>query len=180
MLAFLFGRYRRIESRTVPVVIGFSVVMLALRLLLAMPFWASGQTRWVSFPTKIASSTTYLFENLFVLHFGLFELPIPFPVLTAYVTSVAEIVLPVAIVLGIFTRLGALMLFAMSVVIELVFPKAFINLTDPMNSHALWMAYGLLIFWFGPGLFSLDWLAWRFVLPGRFGTGAAARGKTAK
>ena len=171
MLAFLFGRYRPVETRGLLAVLGFGAAMLALRLLLAAPFWASGQTRWVQFPTELASSTTYLFANLFVLHFGFFELPIPFPAFTAYVTALAEIVLPVAIVAGLFTRLGGLALFVMSVVIELVFPDAFINVADPMNSHALWMAYGLAIAWFGPGAFSLDWLARRYVLPRVAGAG---------
>ena len=167
MLSYLFGRFDPIERRSLPAILGFGLVMLALRILLAAPFWASGQTRWVSFPTQIASSTTYLFQNLFVLHFGFFEMPIPFPVLTAHVTALAEIVLPVLIVIGLVTRLGGLALFAMSVVIQLVFPEAFINFADPMNSHALWMAYGVLIAWFGPGMFSLDWLVRRFALPAR-------------
>ena len=165
MLALLLGRYRPIETRPLAVVLMFGVVMLALRVLLAQPFWASGQTRWVSFPTEIATTTIYLFQNVFVLHFGFFDAPIPFPLLTAWITSVAEIVLPVLLVIGLMTRLGALALFAMSVVIELVFPEAFINFADPMNSHALWMAYGLVIAWFGPGVFSLDWLIRRFALP---------------
>lgn len=165
MLSYLLGRFDPVERRSLPMIFGFGLIMLALRLLLAQPFWASGQTRWVSFPTKIASSTTYLFENLFVLHFGFFEMPIPFPVLTAHVTALAEIVLPVLLVIGLLTRLGGLALFGMSVVIQLVFPEAFINFADPMNSHALWMAYGLLVAWFGPGAFSLDWLVRRTVLP---------------
>ncbi len=164
MLALLLGRYEPVENRALPVVFAFGAAMLIVRLLLAAPFWASGLTRWVSFPTEIASSTTYLFANLFVLHFGFFEMPIPFPEFTAYVTALAEIILPVLLVLGLFTRLAGLALFAMSVVIELVFPEAFINFADPMNSHALWMAYGLAITWFGPGILSLDWLTRRFAL----------------
>ena len=162
MLSLIFGRFNPIERRSVPAILGFGVVMLVIRLLLAQPFWASGQTRWVSFPTKIASSTTYLFENLFVLHFGFFEMPIPFPEVTAHVTALAEIILPVLLIVGILSRFAGLALFGMSVVIQLVFPEAFINFADPMNSHALWMGYGLLIAWFGPGVFSLDALARRF------------------
>lgn len=166
MLDLAFGRFKPIENRAMPAIIAFGLVMLAARVLLAMPFWASGQTRWVSFPTRISSTTTYLFQNEFMLHFGLFDMPIPFPLFVAHVTALAEIILPVLIILGLLTRLGGLALFAMSVVIELVFPDAFINFSDPMNSHALWMAYGLAIAWFGPGPFSLDWLVRRFVLPG--------------
>lgn len=164
MLAYLLGRFEPVDKRALPIVLVFGAVMLGLRLLLAAPFWASGQTRWVSFPTEIASSTTYLFTNLFVLHFGFFEAPIPFPGFAAHITALAEVILPVLLVLGLFTRLAGLALFGMSVVIELVFPEAFINMTDPMNSHALWMAYGLAIAWFGPGIVSLDWLARRLTL----------------
>ncbi|MBU1176376.1 MAG: DoxX family protein [Alphaproteobacteria bacterium] len=164
MIELVFGRFPPVERRGLVAILGFGAVMLAIRLLLAQPFWASGQTRWISFPTKIATSTTYLFENVFVLHFGLFDMPIPFPLLTAHVTAMAEIVLPVLIVLGLLTRLGALALFAMTVVIQLVFPDAFFNATDPMNSHALWMAYAVVLVVCGPGVFSLDFLLRRIGL----------------
>lgn len=164
MIDWVLGRYRPIERRALWQILAFSAVMLVVRLLLAQPFWASGQTRWVEFPTQLASSTTYLFANEFMLHFGLFTMPIPFPIFTAWVTGLAEIILPVLIVIGLFTRLGGLALFAMAVVIQLVFPEAFVNFTDPRNSHGLWMAYGLAIAWFGPGMFSLDWLVRRFGL----------------
>lgn len=165
MIEFVFGKFAPAERLSILRFVVFSAVMLGVRLLLAQPFWASGQTRWISFPTELSGSTLFLFKNLFVLHFGFFELPIPFPELTAWVTSLGEVILPIVIVLGLFTRLGGLALLAMSIVIELVFPAAFINLTDPMNSHALWMAYGLAIVICGPGLFSLDFLVRKFGLP---------------
>ena len=165
VLDVIFGRFRPLESRGASFALGGGIVLLACRLLLAAPFWASGQTRWVHFPTEISGSTLYLFENLFVLHFGLFDLPIPFPVFTAHVTALAEIILPVLLVAGLFTRFAALGLFAMSVVIELVFPEAFFNQVDPLNSHALWMALGLVLTWAGPGVLSLDEGVRRFILP---------------
>lgn len=160
---WILGRNPRLERAGMPVLISASLVLLAVRMLLAQPFWASGQTRWVQFPSEISSSTLYLFSNIFVLHFGLFEMPIPFPGLAAWVTSVCEIVLPILVVAGLFTRLGALALLAMTIVIQLVFPEAFINMTDPMNSHGLWMAYALVLAVFGGGVFSADALARRLL-----------------
>ncbi len=156
IVGLIFGRFRPLENKGMTQFIAASLLLLGLRLLLAKPFWASGQTRWVNFPTDISGSTLYLFQNEFILHFGLFDMPIPFPVLVAWMTALAEIVLPVLLVLGIATRLWALALLAMSIVIQLVFPEGFINVTDWMNSHALWMAYALVIVICGPGALSLD------------------------
>lgn len=160
MLDLILGRYRSIEGRAMPQVLIFGAVMLVLRVLLAKPFWASAQTRWVDFPsgflTKLSSSTTYLFNNLFELHFFWGTMPIPFPEFTAYMTAVGEVILPIFVVLGLFTRLGAIGLLGMTCVIQLVFPEALINFSDPMNSHLFWMILAALVAYFGPGLFSID------------------------
>lgn len=160
MLDFILGRYRPIEGKTMPQVLIFGAVMLVLRVLLAMPFWASAQTRWVDLPsgflTNLSSSTTYLFKNLFELHFFWGTMKIPFPEFTAYMTGVGEVILPILVVAGLFTRLGALGLLAMTCVIQLVFPEALINLSDPMNSHLFWMILAALIAYFGPGIFAID------------------------
>jgi len=168
MLDLLLGKFKPVEGRPVAEVVVFSVVMLILRLLLAQPFWRSGLTRWVPFPsgylTNLASSTKIIFANEFRLHFFWGEVPIPFPEVVAYMTATFEILLPIVIVLGLLTRLGALGLLGMACVIQLVFPDGLINTYDPMNSHLLWMAYAVLIVIFGPGTFSADWLVRRFGL----------------
>lgn len=164
MLETMFGRFKFIERKSLAVGLLFSAFMLMIRLLLAQPFWASGQTRWVAFPTQISGSTLYLFENEFALHFGLFDLPIPFPALTAWITALGEVVLPILLVIGILTRFCALALLGMTIVIQLVFPDAFINVFDPRNSHGLWMAYAVSIIFAGPGMFSADYLVRKFGL----------------
>lgn len=160
MINMILGRFEPIEKRAMPTIILFGLIMLAVRVLLATPFWKSGLTRWDDFPagylTKLSFSTNYLFANEFKLHFFWGEMAIPFPEIVGYLTGVAEIALPILIVIGLLTRFGALALLAMSVVIQLVFPDGLINSVDPMNSHALWMAYAVLIVIFGPGMFSLD------------------------
>ena len=149
MIQWSLGRFAPIEKTSVPMMIAFSVVMFGIRLFLAAPFWASGQTRWIQFPTNLASSTTYLFENEFMLHFGFFEMPIPFGGFVGYMTGLAEIILPVLIVVGLMTRFSALALLAMTIVIELVFPEAW-----PI--HIQWAIAAGAIAYCGPGLFSVD------------------------
>jgi putative oxidoreductase len=166
MLQFLFGKFKPAEDRAFVQYFAFSAVMLVLRLLLAQPFWRSGQTRWVPFPsgflTNLASSTRIIFANEFSLHFFWGEMAIPFPEVVAYLTATFEILLPIVIVAGLLTRLGALGLLGMTCVIQLVFPDGLVNVYDPMNSHLLWMVYAIVILACGPGMFSTDWLVRRF------------------
>lgn len=156
------GRFGPIEKKSTGAVLAFGIVMLALRLLLARPFWNSGNTRWVEFPTKLASSTTYLFENLFQLHFFWGAYPIPFPQFTAWMTGVLEIVLPVLLIIGLGTRLWALALLGMTCVIQLTFPDAFWHPETFLDSHSAWFLFSTLILVLGPGCVSLDWVVRRF------------------
>lgn len=155
---WVLGWFGPVERRPLWVVIGFGVVMLGLRLLLARPFWNSGQTRWVQFPTELSSSTTYLFENLFQLHFFWGTYPMPFPQFSAWVTGIAEIVLPVLLIVGLGTRLWALALLGMTVIIQLTFPDAFWNPSHFLDSHSAWFLFAILIVIGGGGCFSLDWV----------------------
>src|SRR5919205_2053596 len=85
------------------------LALLALRLPVAMVFWRSGRTRvsgWNIF--HITDSQVYLFEQ---------EFHMPLPELTAHVTAVAEHVLPVLLIAGLFTPLAALGMLAMTLVI---------------------------------------------------------------
>lgn len=162
MIAMILGRFDPVEKRSMPTMLVFGLIMLAVRILLATPFWKSGLTRWDDFPsgylTKLSFSTKYLFVNEFKLHFFWGEMAIPFPEIVGYLTAVAEIALPVVIIIGLLTRFGGLALLGMAVVIQLVYPEALFNTVDPMNSHALWMAYAVVIVIFGPGMFSLDYV----------------------
>ena len=121
------------------------------RLALALPFFHSGLTRWDGFP-KLTDATIYLFEEEFKLHVFGGEYSIPVPDLVAFMTGMAEIALPILLVLGFATRLSALGLLAMTGVIQLVVPDGWINF------HLYWAALALSIIAMGPGPLSLDHL----------------------
>jgi putative oxidoreductase len=70
----------------------------------------------------------------------------------AHVTGVAEIVLPILLVIGLFTRFAALGLFAMTFVIFLVYPAQWPNEQLP------WAAMALSLVAYGAGKVSLDYL----------------------
>lgn len=120
-----------------------------LRVALALPFFRSGLTRWDGF-LSLSAGTLYLFENQFKLHIlgGLYAFPAPD--ILAFLVAVAEIVLPILLVLGLATRLVALALLVMTGVIQLVFPDGWANF------HLYWAALAVAIIALGPGPLSLD------------------------
>ena len=74
----------------------------------------------------------------------------PFPVLTAHLTAIAEHILPALLVLGLLTRLSAFGLFVMTLVIQFfVFP-------DSWLVHMFWAAILFAVMILGPGPLSLD------------------------
>jgi putative oxidoreductase len=125
------------------------------RIALALPFFRSGLTRWDGFP-KLTDATFYLFEEEFKLHIFGGEYSIFAPDLVAFVTGMAEIALPILLILGLATRFSALGLLAMTGVIQLVVPDGWINF------HLYWAALALSIIAMGPGPLSLDHLIKKF------------------
>ncbi|MGC9419827.1 MAG: DoxX family protein [Rhodovulum sp.] len=118
------------------------VVGLALRVFPAMVFLQSGRTK-VEGLFSIKDSTWFLFEHEYAL-------PIIPHELAAVLATMAEHVLPVLLVLGLFTRFSALGLLAMTAVIQIfVYPGAWIT-------HGLWAAALLAVVARGPGRVSLD------------------------
>lgn len=125
--------------------------LLALRLPVAVVFWRSGRTKvegWNIF--EINDSQAFLFE---------YEFGLPLPELAAHLTAIAEHVLPVLLILGLLTRLGAFGMLVMTMVIQLfVFPDAW------LNAHMFWATILFAVAAFGPGKISLDYLIKRRVL----------------
>jgi putative oxidoreductase len=125
------------------------LALLFLRLPVALTFWYSGRTKvegWNIF--ALQPSQPYLFEH----QFGM-----PFPVLSAHVTAIAEHVLPVLVIVGLFTRFGALGMLIMTGVIQLfVFPDAW------WNAHMWWAVVLFAVIALGPGPISLDHLIARW------------------
>lgn len=125
------------------------VAPLVLRIALALPFFRSGLTRWDSF-LALSPSASYLFEEEFKLHILGGEYSIPSPDIVAYMTGLAEIALPILLILGLATRFSALGLLAMTGIIQLVVPDGWANF------HLYWAALALAIIAIGPGYFSVD------------------------
>jgi putative oxidoreductase len=120
-----------------------------LRLALAVPFFRSGLTKWDGF-LELSPSAAYLFTDEFKLHIFGGTYDFPAPDLFALVDGVAEIVLPILLVLGLATRFAALALLGMTGVIQLVVPDGWVNF------HLPWAGLALAIMALGPGPLSLD------------------------
>jgi putative oxidoreductase len=119
------------------------------RIALALPFLRSGLTRWDGFLT-LSPATTFLFEEQFQLHVLGAAYGLPWPSALGYVVGLAEIVLPVLLIVGLATRLSALGLLLMTGVIQLVFPEGWVNF------HLYWAALALSVMALGPGRLGLD------------------------
>lgn len=117
------------------------LVALTARVFPAAVFWQSARTKVDGFSIK--DSTYFLFEHVYAL-------PVIPSAPAAVLATMAEHVLPVLLVLGLFSRLSALGLLIMTAVIQIfVFPEAWIT-------HGLWTAGLLVTVAQGPGRLSLD------------------------
>jgi putative oxidoreductase len=126
-----------------------------LRIALAVPFFKSGLTKWDGF-LSLSPAGTFLFEEEFKLHIFGQAYDFPLPNAFAYLDSIAEIVLPVLLVVGLATRFSALGLLVMTGVIQLVVPEGWANF------HLPWAGLALAIIALGPGALSLDRLLERW------------------
>lgn len=126
-----------------------SLVSLALRITLALPFFRSGLTKWEA-PFVLSGGARFLFVDEFRLHVLGAELPFPAPEAMAYASGVAEIALPILLVLGLGTRFAAFGLLIMTGIIQLTVP-------DGWEAHHLpWAATASAILVIGPGRIALD------------------------
>ncbi len=139
--------------------IPYSLVALFVRIVAAHPFFVSGQTKVdgpqiggkifgqdfsFTLPTSIKDSTFTLFAEEY-------KVPLLSPEIAAYLATAAECALPILLVLGLLTRLSALALLAMTLVIQVfVYPDAW------WTVHAYWAALLLVLIARGPGAISLD------------------------
>jgi putative oxidoreductase len=116
----------------------YSVLAVLLRFAVATVFWSSAMTKLANWDTAIA---------LFVDEY---KLPLLAPEIAAYITVTIELTTPVLLVLGLATRLVALVLLGMTTVIEVfVYPLAW-------PTHIQWAAMLLVLLCRGPGELSLD------------------------
>lgn len=119
-----------------------ALIALLLRVAIAVPFFLSGRTKVEGFLT-LKPSTEYLFAEEY-------RVPLLPPDLAAHMATWAEHLLPVLLVLGLLTRVSALGLIAMTLVIQLfVVPTGW-------PTHLLWAGPLVYLLARGPGGWSLD------------------------
>ena len=123
------------------------------RLGIARDFFASGLTKidgWNVFNTwEVTPSTVVLFAQIY-------QVPLLPPAFAANLAALVELTCPVLLAFGLLSRLAALPMLGMAVVIQVfVLPESW-------STHIVWMAILLLVITRGPGGFSLDYLIRRF------------------
>ena len=122
-----------------------SLVLAFVRVVLAGVFWRSGRTKVTEGSWFQLSDTTY---ELFRTEYAAVPLP---PELAAVMATTAEHLLPALLVAGLLSRVSALGLVGMTMVIQLfVYPDAW------WPEHSLWTAMALILIVRGGGQFSLD------------------------
>src|SRR5580700_5302901 len=121
----------------------YALLALPLRVAVATVFWNSAMVKLANWDTAIA-----LFADEY-------QVPLLPPEVAAYMAASIELTTPVLLVLGLFTRLAALVLLGMTTVIEVfVYPQAW-------PTHIQWAAMLLVLLCRGPGELSIDQLLWR-------------------
>ena len=122
-----------------------ALALFITRIALAGVFWRSGRTKVEDGSLFSISETTYfLFEEEYS------GVPLPSD-LAAILATVSEHIFPILLVVGLFTRLSALALLGMTMVIQLfVYPEAW------WQVHILWAAMCLVLVVRGGGLFAAD------------------------
>ena len=119
-----------------------SLLALVNRVAVAGIFWLSARTKVEGWFT-VSDSAYALFREEY-------RLPLLPPALAAQMATVAEHVFPLLLVLGLFTRLSALALLGMTLVIQvLVYP-------DAWPTHLSWAGLMLYLVGRGAGHVSLD------------------------
>jgi putative oxidoreductase len=126
-----------------------SLVLLFVRVTLAGIFWRSGRTKVADGSLlTISENTLYQFDDA-----PFNNVPLQSAEFAAHLTLYAEHLFPVLLVIGLFTRVSALALIGMTLVIQLfVFPEAW------WSVHSLWVAMALVLIVRGGGTLSLDTL----------------------
>lgn len=119
-----------------------SLLSLVARVGIAGIFLMSGRTKVEGF-VSLTDSTFYLFSTEY-------KLPLIAPNIAAYLATYAEHLFPVLLILGLCSRLSALALLGMTLVIQtFVYP-------DAWAIHLSWAGLLLFIIAKGGGRFSLD------------------------
>lgn len=120
-----------------------AIALLFTRVALAGIFWRSARTKvedgsWL----QMSDTTVFLFQE---------EYGMPYPEITGLIATYAEHFLPILVVFGLFTRVGAAGLLIMTLIIQFfVYPEAW------WQTHIIWVALAGILVVRGGGMFSLD------------------------
>ena len=129
----LIGKlYRRLDR------VPYTMLAIPLRLAVAVIFWNSAMTKLADW-----NAALFLFEEEY-------RVPLLPPELAANLALAIEITTPVLLVLGLLTRIAAVVLLGMTAVIEIfVYPQAW-------PTHIQWAAMLLVLLCRGAGTISID------------------------
>ena len=119
------------------------LAQLAARLYIARVFFLSGLTKIRSWDTTLALFTDE------------YKVPLLPPELAAYLGTGGELVLPVLLVLGLFSRFAALGLTVLNIVAALSLPDI---AEAALQQHVFWGSLILGLLLWGPGRWSIDGL----------------------
>lgn len=134
-----------------------ALIAVIARFSIAAVFWNSGQTKVQGFVVNLVSGEISLgwprlSDSALALFQEEYKLPFMAPELAAPLAATAEHVLPMLILFGLGTRVSALGLLVMTLVIQVfVYPGAY-------ATHGTWAALLLYLMARGPGVISLDHL----------------------
>jgi len=129
-------------AETLTRVVTHDMLALATRVAVAAIFFYSGRTKVEGFLT-LTDSAYELFRTEY-------KLPLVPPELAAHLAAYSEHLFPLLLVLGLFTRLSALALLGVTLVIQIfVYP-------DAWPTHLSWAALMLYLVGRGGGRLSLD------------------------
>jgi putative oxidoreductase len=122
----------------------YTLLALPLRFAVATVFWNSAMAKLANWDTTLELFTEE------------YKVPLLPPEIAANLAFSIEITAPVLLVLGLLTRVTALVLLGMTTVIEVfVYPQAW-------PTHIQWAAMLLVLLCRGAGAFSVDYLVWRY------------------
>lgn len=125
------------------------------RFAIAAVFWKSGQTKVEGLAIDLIGGEfrlgwPHLSDSALELFRSEYRLPLLAPELAALMAAFAEHLFPVLLLLGLATRLSALALLGMTLVIQVfVYPDAY-------PTHGCWAAILLFLMARGPGALALD------------------------